>query len=413
MKRTMLILLAVLIGLIPSSLRAQAPPPIAISLSFTDESGNPKEYYGAGEAVPATITITNNGSAIYLNSDFLTRNYYLELRIVDPAGQVVPAVRPEDEPDHDMQPLPFRYDATTGKVYEVGPCSEMASGDVGVPALVDLRQYYDLSLPGRYLAQVHLSAMQFADSTCDMGAYLWQGLLESNVATFYMAGDTQVSVSPNVWPLTWKSASPGTTAVMATLTPPTGVDVNQLETRAVYLNDVYGEGGVNGSSLVVTFDGRQAIDSLGTVERGKTYKVRVAGWYRGGGYFGGLAEIKILEYLFQGFFSPVDNPPFVNTAKAGQAVPVKWRLTDATGHPVSDPTSFVSLTSSPVSCSDFTGTPESAIETYAGASGLQYLGDGNWQYNWKTPTPYANTCRTMVLYLKDGSSHTANFKFRK
>jgi hypothetical protein len=360
--------------------------------------------------------MTNNETTpTYLNSDFISRDYYLELRITDPAGQVVRAKRPADEEQHVMHPLPFRYDPVANKVYEEGPCSLLASGPRTIPANVDLRQYYDLSIPGRYLAQVQLSAMQFAGNTCDVGTYLWQGVLESNGATFYMAGDTQVSVSPNVWPLTWKSAPVGTNTVTATLTPLTGVDVNQLETRAIYLNNVYsGNGVVDGSALVVTFDGKEAIDSLGTAERGKAYKVRVAGWYKGGSYFGGIADINVLEYLFQGFFSPVDNLPTVNSAKAGQAIPVKWRLTDAAGNPVSDPSSFVSLTSVNLNCDTLAGGTESSIEeTSAGSSGLQYLGDGNWQYNWKTPKSYANSCRTMQLNLKDGTTYTANFKYKK
>jgi hypothetical protein len=44
----------------------------------------------------------------------------------------------------------------------------------------------------------------------------------------------------------------------------------------------------------------------------------------------------------EGFFSPIDNN-FLNIAKAGQAIPAKWRLTDANGVPIGDPASFVGL----------------------------------------------------------------------
>jgi len=114
-------------------------------------------------------------------------------------------------------------------------------------------------------------------------------------------------------------------------------------------------------------------------------------------------------YVFSGFQQPVDNDA-VNIAKAGQTVPVRWRLLDADGNLVSDPASFVSLTSSPAStaCS---GGPSDAIESYSGGSGLQYLGDGNWQFNWKTPKSYAGQCRTMSVNFSDGSSHRATFQF--
>lgn len=121
-------------------------------------------------------------------------------------------------------------------------------------------------------------------------------------------------------------------------------------------------------------------------------------------------EYKV-EYNFAGFFQPVDNG-ILNLAKAGQTIPVKWRLTDANGVPISDPSSFVSVTSSATigGC----GGSADAIETYSGssASGLQYLGNGNWQYNWKTPKSYAGQCRTLSLNLKDGAAaHFASFKF--
>jgi hypothetical protein len=65
-------------------------------------------------------------------------------------------------------------------------------------------------------------------------------------------------------------------------------------------------------------------------------------------------------------------------------------------------------------CNTWTGDPTSAIaETSPGGSGLQYQGNGNWQFNWQTSKSWAKTCRTIVLTLKDGNQHTAKFKFTK
>jgi hypothetical protein len=117
-------------------------------------------------------------------------------------------------------------------------------------------------------------------------------------------------------------------------------------------------------------------------------------------------------YLFSGFFSPVDNLPALNLANAGQAIPVKWAITTLNNVVVSDSTSFVSLESYQVACAtnDPLTTP---IEEYAaGGSGLQYVGNGNWQFVWKTPKTYAGTCRVILLNLSDGTQHKANFKFK-
>jgi hypothetical protein len=115
-------------------------------------------------------------------------------------------------------------------------------------------------------------------------------------------------------------------------------------------------------------------------------------------------------YTFEGFFSPIDNL-LLNTASAGSGIPVRYRIT-LNGVPVSDPNSFVALTSRVVNCSTLTGIAVDDIETYSGTSGLIYSGDGNWHYNWKTPKNYGGQCRIMTLTLNDGSTHDADFKFR-
>jgi len=115
-------------------------------------------------------------------------------------------------------------------------------------------------------------------------------------------------------------------------------------------------------------------------------------------------------YNFEGFFSPI-NRDIINSAKSGQAIPVKWRLTDATPAPIADPFSFINLHSYQIDCTSgdaITGTDE--IETYSGGSGLQYLGDGNWQFNWKTPKSYAGQCRKMYVELQ-GPTYTPEVRF--
>ncbi|MDD1651078.1 MAG: PxKF domain-containing protein, partial [Methylococcaceae bacterium] len=91
-------------------------------------------------------------------------------------------------------------------------------------------------------------------------------------------------------------------------------------------------------------------------------------------------------YNFTGFTSPVDNPSVMNTAKAGQSIPLKWRITDANGNPVTNLTG-VSVTAVSLSCPSAPTTD--AIEEYVVSnSGLQNLGDGYYQWNWKSPGTY-------------------------
>jgi hypothetical protein len=132
-----------------------------------------------------------------------------------------------------------------------------------------------------------------------------------------------------------------------------------------------------------------------------------------------------VAYNFVGFDRPVDNGTVLNVVKAGQAVPLKFRLVDANNEPVLTGVS-ASVSVSSLACS--AGTTSDLLEEVAsGSSGLQNIGDGYYQFNWKTPTSYASSCKTMRLNLGEGGPtylsngdpnpaaifHTALFQFRK
>jgi hypothetical protein len=123
-----------------------------------------------------------------------------------------------------------------------------------------------------------------------------------------------------------------------------------------------------------------------------------------------------VKYFFDGFFAPVDRPNTMNLSKAGQAIPLKWRLTDANGVGITD---LVAVAVKAVGLNCASSAIIDQIETYAaGSSGLQNLGNGNYQYNWKTLTSYLNTCKSIALVFgAGGESYTetpsAFFTFRK
>jgi hypothetical protein len=118
-------------------------------------------------------------------------------------------------------------------------------------------------------------------------------------------------------------------------------------------------------------------------------------------------------YAFSGFAPPVDDEPTMNTANAGQAIPVKWRLADAFGVPVSGVKNAV-VTVEGIECPASAASDQ--IEEYAtGAAGLQVQGSGNYLYNWKTPKNYAGACKVLTLDLGEGPGmeHIAQFQFVK
>ena len=121
------------------------------------------------------------------------------------------------------------------------------------------------------------------------------------------------------------------------------------------------------------------------------------------------------QYQSTGFGAPLDLGDVLNTAKAGQMIPLKWRLLNGSGNPVTnlDPAS-VTMTVSPYTCPS--GAPTDAIETYAtGTSSLQNLSDGYYQLNWKTDKAWTNTCKQIKLQIGTwfGDGFIALFQFKK
>ena len=117
------------------------------------------------------------------------------------------------------------------------------------------------------------------------------------------------------------------------------------------------------------------------------------------------------QYAFSGFLAPVEGAPAVNVAKAGRAIPLKFRLGGdqglailAAGSPISQP----------VAC-DLAPAGDQ-IETIAAAKagGLTYDAvSETYTYIWATEKDWSGTCRTLRMTLSDGETYEAEFRFTK
>lgn len=117
-------------------------------------------------------------------------------------------------------------------------------------------------------------------------------------------------------------------------------------------------------------------------------------------------------YGLEGFFAPVRRPNTLNAYRAGQAIPLKWRLTDFLGNPVTT-LAGVTVRAAGLACSQ--GTTTDRVEEFAArGAGLQSLGDGYYQFTWKTPASYASSCKSVALEFGPGyrTAPLANFAFK-
>ncbi len=108
--------------------------------------------------------------------------------------------------------------------------------------------------------------------------------------------------------------------------------------------------------------------------------------------------------------APLEPTPEVTRATAGRTIPVKWNLSSVAG-PVDDPTSFVRVTTSQVPC-DQPVSGEVTWEDSTAHGGLQYQGEGHWQYNLVTSSAWAGQCRVVNVELNDRTSLLATISFR-
>jgi arabinogalactan endo-1,4-beta-galactosidase len=114
-------------------------------------------------------------------------------------------------------------------------------------------------------------------------------------------------------------------------------------------------------------------------------------------------------YPFNGFLSPVANPPTVNSENAGRAIPINFSLGGnqglgviVRGYPIV----------TQVDCKSEAPIGGSMEAARAGNSGLSYDSTSStYTFVWKTDKSMAGTCQQFTLLLVDGSDHLAYFQF--
>jgi hypothetical protein len=291
------------------------PPEIDIELVFD----KPSRYFAFGEPIAVEALVRNeSGMDIWISKGFTTRVFFRQLRIIDPAGRMLlptlnlPSPAPPDaESTADQFPIeapdapPYPWRHVGDRVVRVGFCEVLAEGwtsEGWQHRAEDLREYYDISLPGYYSAQVQVPAKVFKNGVCELEDYEWQGQIKSEMAYFYVEGATEVNVLPALWRIVWQDGIYVLPNMKVAIWPPDGLTVDAYREDSIRLNNVPANEVVRLYSflkkqhyLLAFFNKQDAINSLGEVQVGQWHSVELSGRTTRGAFFGGAQRIRIVR----------------------------------------------------------------------------------------------------------------------
>ena len=266
-------------------------PVISVDLIFSQSS------YDYEEPIGVDVLVRNAaGHDLLISRGFSSKIYYLELRVIDPTGRLLLAQR--DEPHYEFPDAPpLAYVLYEGRPIRVAGCEVLPAGWEKHSPTNDLREHYEIQLPGQYSAQVQLSAMSFKGAPCEVDDYEWQGVLKSEIIYFNIEGSPQgVRLIPNQWSLAWREPGNKFPAVQVQILPEEGQQSSDYEPGSIRLNTVPAHMvKVLRPMLTAFFQPQQAIASLGDVQVGQWYSVTVTGRLKTGQPFGAEQKVRIVR----------------------------------------------------------------------------------------------------------------------
>jgi hypothetical protein len=282
----MMIWAGILVCLFAGSQVFAEAPPVEVSLSLD------KNVYLPGEPIGVLrVTVTNRGGDLLIRRGFQAQDYFLSMRVIDPAGRLLQTTV---ERFHDEFPdaPPYGYVRIGERVIQAKGCELMSADSEIQKELADLRALYKLELPGYYSIQVQLPAtIWLPDSEgvdpnsgyCDGNAYNWRVVLKSNTVYFSVLGATEgVKVAPDQWSTKWITADDKEYEVQGHIYPEEGKSTTDYEPSSVRLNGVYAKKvQILKPMLQAHFDGKEVIQRLGSVQVGQSYTVTICVEYKG------------------------------------------------------------------------------------------------------------------------------------
>ncbi len=184
----------------------QAVAEIRVELDLS----NGKGPYSCADSVGVLIRVRNGPSDLFVNKSLLEKRFFLNMLIIDPAGRsLIPKWTEPSKNYPDAPPVPFLLNSRS-KPAPASECVKFGENEVLTEKTCELGDYYNLELPGRYVAQVHLSIMEFRGQIgkekgyCSLEDFRWSGVLKSSAREFFIQNRTPIRIIPGVWSIDWR-----------------------------------------------------------------------------------------------------------------------------------------------------------------------------------------------------------------
>jgi hypothetical protein len=264
-----------------------------------------------------TVTVTNtSGQYLLVNKGFEARaeRFYLEMRLIDPAGRLLLLLPKCDQPRTEFPDAPpLSFVSCNGIPTKVANYEVLPPGWSDTNRKDDLRDCYQIKLSGHYSAEVQLSVMIFKQSDeppdtdpchADIKKYESVGVAKSEPKTLYKQGSIEVNIVPKYWLLAWKYGLYLIPDIAVAIWPEEGRVADDYSLENIQLNNVVAKQAfkmysfLRNKEYVLAFFGKQeSINSLGQVEAGQWYPVVISGTLKNREYFSGGHEVKIIQLI--------------------------------------------------------------------------------------------------------------------
>jgi hypothetical protein len=288
---------------------AQQSTPISIEVNFD------KDYYDYGEPIGVEVVVRNiSGEDLYVTKGFSSKKFYLEMRVIDPAGRLLLPKRNEPRTEFPDAPAAPVILNSSGKAVQVAECEVFPAsgpGSVITQQIANLSDYYETKFSGSYYAEVQVTPMIFKRSELEPGNpcygdiknYKSLELVKSEPKQIYTQGTTtEVDIIPRYWLFAWKNVFYLIPDIAVAIWPAEGKTVDDYRMDTIRLNNDLAKKVVKMYSflrqkhyLLAFFDKFKAINSLGQVQADQEYPVLVSGMFKNNTYFGGGQKIKVIR----------------------------------------------------------------------------------------------------------------------